>query len=106
IRVDEVNKLVYFEGTKDSPLEHHLYVVSYENPGEIQRLTESGFSHACYVSQDCDMVICKFSNQKCPHQVSLYKLTGLEEGIARRAKEFWATILHSSGRRFSLRGRT
>ncbi|XP_026528899.1 dipeptidyl peptidase 8 isoform X1 [Notechis scutatus] len=97
IRVDEVNKLVYFEGTKDSPLEHHLYVVSYENPGEIQRLTESGFSHACYVSQDCDMVICKFSNQKCPHQVSLYKLTGLEEGIAQRAKEFWATILHSSG---------
>ncbi|ETE57634.1 Dipeptidyl peptidase 8, partial [Ophiophagus hannah] len=72
IRVDEVNKLVYFEGTKDSPLEHHLYV-------------------------DCDMVICKFSNQKCPHQVSLYKLTGLEEGIAQRAKEFWATILHSSG---------
>uniref|UniRef100_A0A8C6XH31 dipeptidyl-peptidase IV n=1 Tax=Naja naja TaxID=35670 RepID=A0A8C6XH31_NAJNA len=86
IRVDEVNKLVYFEGTKDSPLEHHLY-----------RLTERGFSHACFVSQDCDMVICKFSNQKCPHQVSLYKLTGLEEGTAQRAKEFWATILHSSG---------
>ncbi|XP_070809902.1 dipeptidyl peptidase 8 isoform X2 [Pituophis catenifer annectens] len=97
IRVDEVNQLVYFEGTRDSPLEHHLYVVSYENPGEIQRLTENGFSHACYVSQDCDMVICKFSNQKCPHQVSLYKLTGLEEGIAQRGKEFWATILHSSG---------
>ncbi|KAG8145210.1 putative Dipeptidyl peptidase 8 protein [Naja naja] len=48
-------------------------------------------------SDDCDMVICKFSNQKCPHQVSLYKLTGLEEGTAQRAKEFWATILHSSG---------
>uniref|UniRef100_T1DN93 dipeptidyl-peptidase IV n=1 Tax=Crotalus horridus TaxID=35024 RepID=T1DN93_CROHD len=97
IRVDEVNKLVYFEGTKDSPLEHHLYVVSYKNPGEIKRLTERGFSHACYVSQDCEMVICKFSNQKSPHQVSLYKLTGLEKEIAHRSKEFWATILHSSG---------
>ncbi|XP_070618400.1 dipeptidyl peptidase 8 isoform X2 [Erythrolamprus reginae] len=97
IRVDEVHKLIYFEGTRDSPLEHHLYVVSYENPGEIQRLTERGFSHACYVSQDCNMVISKFSNQKCPHQVSLYKLTGLEEGIAQRDKEFWATLLHSAG---------
>ncbi|KAL7980195.1 hypothetical protein Chor_001463 [Crotalus horridus] len=97
IRVDEVNKLVYFEGTKDSPLEHHLYVVSYKNPGEIKRLTERGFSHACYVSQDCEMVICRFSNQKSPHQVSLYKLTGLEKEIAHRSKEFWATILHSSG---------
>lgn len=51
IRVDEVKKLVYFEGTKDSPLEHHLYVVNYESPGEVKRLTERSFSHACCVSQ-------------------------------------------------------
>lgn len=51
IYVDEAKKLVYFQGTKDSPLEHHLYVVNYENPGEIKRLTEHGYSHACCVSQ-------------------------------------------------------
>ncbi|KAH0620092.1 hypothetical protein JD844_014680 [Phrynosoma platyrhinos] len=96
IRVDEAKKLVYFEGTKDTPLEHHLYVVNYENPGEVKRLTESGFSHACYVSQNYDMVISKFSSQKNPHQVSLYKLTGLEDDVANKSKEFWATILDSS----------
>lgn len=42
---------MYFQGTKDSPLEHHLYVVNYENPGEVKRLTECGYSHACCVSQ-------------------------------------------------------
>lgn len=49
--MDEAAKLVYFQGTKDSPLEHHLYVVSYDSPGEIVRLTKPGFSHSCSVSQ-------------------------------------------------------
>lgn len=51
IWVDEAAKLVYFQGTKDSPLEHHLYMVSYDLPGEIVRLTKPGFSHSCSVSQ-------------------------------------------------------
>uniref|UniRef100_A0A663EPU8 dipeptidyl-peptidase IV n=1 Tax=Aquila chrysaetos chrysaetos TaxID=223781 RepID=A0A663EPU8_AQUCH len=97
IYVDEAKKLVYFQGTKDSPLEHHLYVVNYENPGEVKRLTECGYSHACCVSQDCDMFISKYSNQKNPHCVSLYRLTGPEDGAAHRTKEFWATILDSAG---------
>uniref|UniRef100_A0A8C0UFZ2 dipeptidyl-peptidase IV n=1 Tax=Cyanistes caeruleus TaxID=156563 RepID=A0A8C0UFZ2_CYACU len=79
IYVDEAKKLVYFQGTKDSPLEHHLYVVNYENPGEVKRLTERGYSHACCVSQDCDMFISKYSNQKNPHCVSLYRLSGSED---------------------------
>lgn len=33
IWVNEETKLVYFQGTKDTPLEHHLYVVSYEVAG-------------------------------------------------------------------------
>lgn len=53
IWVNEDTKLVYFQGTKDTPLEHHLYVVSYESPGEIVRLTKPGFSHSCSVSQVC-----------------------------------------------------
>lgn len=42
---------MYFQGTKDTPLEHHLYVVSYESAGEIVRLTTPGFSHSCSMSQ-------------------------------------------------------
>ena len=51
IWVNEATKLVYFQGTKDTPLEHHLYVVSYESAGEIVRLTTPGFSHSCSMSQ-------------------------------------------------------
>uniref|UniRef100_A0A8D2LUP7 dipeptidyl-peptidase IV n=1 Tax=Varanus komodoensis TaxID=61221 RepID=A0A8D2LUP7_VARKO len=97
IRVDEAKKLVYFEGTKDSPLEHHLYVTNYESPGEVKRLTDCNFSHACCVSQNCDMVICKFSNQQNPHQVSLYKLSTPDDNVSHSSKEFWATILDSAG---------
>lgn len=51
IWVNEETKLVYFQGTKDTPLEQHLYVVSYETAGEIVRLTTPGFSHSCSMSQ-------------------------------------------------------
>ncbi|XP_006831589.1 PREDICTED: dipeptidyl peptidase 8 isoform X1 [Chrysochloris asiatica] len=95
IQVDEVRKLVYFEGTKDSPLEHHLYVASYVNPGEVTRLTDRGYSHSCCISQHCDFFISKYSNQKSPHCVSLYKLSSTEEDT--KTKEFWATILDSAG---------
>ncbi|KAM7159293.1 dipeptidyl peptidase 8 isoform 5-T6 [Molossus nigricans] len=97
IQVDEVRKLVYFEGTKDSPLEHHLYVVSYVNPGEVTRLTDRGFSHSCCMSRHCDFFISKYSNQKNPHSVSLYKLSSPEDDPTCKTKEFWATILDSAG---------
>lgn len=51
IWVNESSKLVYFQGTRDTPLEHHLYVVSYDSPGDVVRLTKPGFSHSCSVSQ-------------------------------------------------------
>uniref|UniRef100_A0A2K6EVZ8 dipeptidyl-peptidase IV n=1 Tax=Propithecus coquereli TaxID=379532 RepID=A0A2K6EVZ8_PROCO len=97
IQVDEVRRLVYFEGTKDSPLEHHLYVVSYANPGEVTRLTDRGYSHSCCISQHCDFFISKYSNQKNPHCVSLYKLSSPEDDPTSKTKEFWATILDSAG---------
>jgi len=45
------------------------------------------------------MFISKYSNQKNPHCVSLYRLTGHEDDAAQRTKEFWATILDSAGNR-------
>ncbi|KAE8618444.1 hypothetical protein XENTR_v10009385 [Xenopus tropicalis] len=97
IRVDEVNKLVYFEGTKDTPLEHHLYVANYETPGEVTRLTDLGFSHACCVSQHCDMFISRYSSQTLPHSVHLFHLTGSGSDPTQKDKEFWATLLESPG---------
>lgn len=45
------------------------------------------------------MFISKYSNQKNPHCVSLYRLTGHEDDAAQRTKEFWATVLDSAGNR-------
>ncbi|TNN31846.1 Dipeptidyl peptidase 9 [Liparis tanakae] len=63
IWVDEAAQLVYFQGTRDSPLEHHLYVVSYEAPAEIVRLTKPGFSHSCSVSQVRNAVMSSITRQ-------------------------------------------
>ena len=46
------------------------------------------------------MFISKYSNQKSPHCVALYRLTGPEDDAAHRTKEFWATILDSAGNSF------
>ena len=46
--VDEEKNLVYFVGTRDSPLESHLYCVSCAPgavPTNIVRLTPLGWSH-------------------------------------------------------------
>uniref|UniRef100_A0A670KBP9 dipeptidyl-peptidase IV n=1 Tax=Podarcis muralis TaxID=64176 RepID=A0A670KBP9_PODMU len=97
IWVNEETKLVYFQGTKDTPLEHHLYVVSYESPGEVVRLTTLGFSHSCSMSQNFDMFISHYSSVSTPPCVHVYKLSGQEEDPLHKQPKFWATVLSSSG---------
>ncbi|XP_005990176.1 dipeptidyl peptidase 8 [Latimeria chalumnae] len=97
IWVNEAEKLVYFQGTRDTPLEHHLYVVNYENPGDIIRLTERGYSHSCCVSQNFDMFISKYSNQETPPYVHIFKLTGTSSDPVHKEREFWVTLLESPG---------
>ncbi|XP_076009264.1 dipeptidyl peptidase 9-like [Genypterus blacodes] len=95
IWVDERAKLVYFQGTKDSPLEHHLYVTSYESPGEIVRLTKPGFSHSCSVSQSFDVFISHYSSVSKPPCVHMYKLTGSDSDALHKEPEFWASMMES-----------
>uniref|UniRef100_A0A672L9A8 dipeptidyl-peptidase IV n=1 Tax=Sinocyclocheilus grahami TaxID=75366 RepID=A0A672L9A8_SINGR len=97
IWVNEETKLVYFQGTKDTPLEHHLYVVSYESPGETVRLTKPGFSHSCSVSQNFDMFISHYSNVSTPPCVHVYKLTGSDSDPLHKEPEFWASMMEAAG---------
>ncbi|XP_016419501.1 dipeptidyl peptidase 9-like [Sinocyclocheilus rhinocerous] len=97
IWVNEETKLVYFQGTKDTPLEHHLYVVSYESPGEIVRLTKPGFSHSCSVSQNFDMFISHYSNVSTPPCVHVYRLTGSDSDPLHKEPEFWASMMEATG---------
>ncbi|KAM9849126.1 dipeptidyl peptidase 9-like [Aulostomus maculatus] len=97
IWVDETEKLVYFQGTRDSPLEHHLYVVSYESPGEIIRLTKPGFSHSCSVSQTFDMFVSHHSSLTSTPSVHIYKLKNSDCNPLLKEPQFWASMMESSG---------
>lgn len=97
IWVNEVTKVVYFQGTKDTPLEHHLYVISYDSPGKVVRLTKPGFSHSCSVSQNFDFFISHYSNVSTPPCVHVYKLNSSEDDPLSVVPEFWASMMESPG---------
>ncbi|XP_048668330.1 dipeptidyl peptidase 9 isoform X3 [Marmota marmota marmota] len=96
IWVNEETKLVYFQGTKDTPLEHHLYVVSYESAGEIVRLTTPGFSHSCSMSQSFDMFISHYSSVSTPPCVHVYKLSGPDDDPLHKQPRFWASMMEAA----------
>ncbi|NXS45495.1 DPP9 peptidase, partial [Balaeniceps rex] len=96
IWVNEATRLVYFQGTKDTPLEHHLYVVSYESPGEIVRLTTPGFSHSCSMSQNFDMFISHYSSVSTPPCVHVYKLSGSDDDPLHKQPKFWASMMEAA----------
>ncbi|XP_040846591.1 dipeptidyl peptidase 9 isoform X8 [Ochotona curzoniae] len=96
IWVNEETKLVYFQGTKDTPLEHHLYVVSYEAAGEIVRLTTPGFSHSCSVSQNFDMFVSHYSSVSTPPCVHVYKLSGPDHDPLHKQPRFWASMMEAA----------
>uniref|UniRef100_A0AAZ3R3H9 dipeptidyl-peptidase IV n=1 Tax=Oncorhynchus tshawytscha TaxID=74940 RepID=A0AAZ3R3H9_ONCTS len=97
IWVNEASKLVYFQGTRDTPLEHHLYVVSYQSPGDVVRLSKPGFSHSCSVSKNFDMFVSHYSNVSTPPCLHVYKLTGPEGDPLHMVPEFWASMMEAPG---------
>lgn len=76
--VDEKRELVYFMGTKDSPLECHLYVASTNgnvDPAKnVQRLTPAGCYHSVSINPDCTSFVTCYSNTKDPHRVQIFRL--------------------------------
>ncbi|KAM4707534.1 dipeptidyl peptidase 9 isoform 2-T4 [Discoglossus pictus] len=93
IWVNQDTQLVYFQGTKDTPLEHHLYVTSYINPGEVVRLTEPGYTHSCTVSQSFDMFVSHYSSVSCPPCVHVYRLDG---NPMHQQTQFWASLMEAA----------
>lgn len=79
--VDERKALVFFMATRDTPLESHLYVVSYANPTEPVRLTEPGFSHSVELSSDCTMFVTTYSSVDTPPQSAVCKIEFDLQGV-------------------------
>lgn len=74
--VDEDAGEIFFTGFKDTPLEQHLYVVSYKQPGEPKRLTQPGMTHSISMAPDSNSFIATSSSPSQPPQVALYDRDG------------------------------
>lgn len=75
VAVDETNKLVYFTGRKDTPLEKHLYKVSL-NGGEITKVSQRSGFHGISFDRKAQVYVDRFSTINTPPQVSLHKADG------------------------------
>jgi dipeptidyl-peptidase-4 len=79
--VDEKRGFVYFTANKDSPLERHLYSVSFTDPSvPIERITIDSGWHAVAISNDARMFLDTFSTPDQPPSLTLRAITG--ESIA------------------------
>lgn len=71
VGVDEPNHRLFFTGNKDGVLEQHVYSVDYLNPGEPQRLTESGYWNAAEMDKSGTRLLVTRSSPDQPTQVYL-----------------------------------
>jgi len=77
--IDEDSRRLYFMGTRDTPMESHLYVLSLDAPlssitSSIRRLTEPGHSHVVTVDETCSWYVSVFSSLSMPPSCRLYAI--------------------------------
>ncbi|XP_022085596.1 dipeptidyl peptidase 9-like [Acanthaster planci] len=74
--VDEISQLVYYKALHDTPLEEHMYVVSYRNPSPPVRLTELGYNvQTVVLSPDQRYMACVLSSLTTPPFSSIFRLS-------------------------------
>ena len=73
--VDEEAGLVYFSGTRESPLESHAYAVPLAG-GEPRRLTQDAGMHAVVFSGNAKVFVDTFSSPSQPPQSTLHRADG------------------------------
>jgi dipeptidyl-peptidase 4 len=75
VAVDEANGFAYFEGTRDSVLERHLYRIPLDG-GEPERLTAPGGWHSTVVSPTAGYMVDVHSTRDHAPTVTLRSLSG------------------------------
>jgi dipeptidyl-peptidase-4 len=73
VTVDEEQRLVYFQGTHDGPLERHLYMASLDG-GPLQRITQEPGWHDVVISPDCRFFVDTWQNLEQPPRLTLHSL--------------------------------
>ncbi|MEM6914107.1 MAG: DPP IV N-terminal domain-containing protein, partial [Pseudomonadota bacterium] len=74
--VDQEAGTVTFVGHKDTPLERHLYQVSYRSPTEPERITAPGSTWAISMAPDAASFVGRSQNTNQPVQTGLYRSDG------------------------------
>uniref|UniRef100_A0A182NSD9 Peptidase S9 prolyl oligopeptidase catalytic domain-containing protein n=1 Tax=Anopheles dirus TaxID=7168 RepID=A0A182NSD9_9DIPT len=59
---DQIRRLVYFMGLRETPLEKHLYVVSLAQPNHLRLLTMPGYSFTVEFNDDCTLFLQTYCN--------------------------------------------
>jgi dipeptidyl-peptidase-4 len=73
--IDENNENVFFTATEVSPLERHLYRISFNGSG-MSRLTSEPGTHSSNVAPDCGHYLDTYSSTKTPPRVLLSPMDG------------------------------
>ncbi|MGB8842729.1 MAG: S9 family peptidase [Aliidongia sp.] len=74
--VDEEKGLVYFVASIGDPLARHLYVTSFETPGEPKRITNGDGWWNVELAKDNGSFVGTYSDPKTPAQTALYSIGG------------------------------
>jgi dipeptidyl-peptidase-4 len=82
--VDHARRLIYFTSTEQSPLETHLYTVSFDG-GERRRLTTVAGKHTIFMSGSCERYLDVYSNLSMPPRAVVFNSDAGEESIFREA---------------------
>ncbi|MEO8538778.1 MAG: S9 family peptidase [bacterium] len=80
LRIDENAGLAYFSGTKDSPLERHLYSVPLSG-GEVRRLTSEPGVHGIGVAKDGSRFVDFWTTREHGARVSIRTIDGSLERV-------------------------
>ena len=75
LAVDTERGLVYFSGTKESPLERHVYRVPLAG-GEIERISRNSGMHDASFAANASVFVDVWSNPETPPQTELYSADG------------------------------
>jgi dipeptidyl-peptidase-4 len=76
VGVDEANHRLFFTGNKDGVLEQHVYSLDYLQPGEPQRLSESGYWNDAVMDKSGTRLLVTRSSPDQPPQVYLADTSG------------------------------
>lgn len=75
VGLDQSKKILYYASTEDSPLEQHLYAISFSGKGK-KKLTNKSGRHTINMSDDCSYYMDYHSSATTPLNVSLYQAKG------------------------------